>query len=168
MSATEERYVFECEWFDELASLIRKYLFTYYPKNSTVEMVSKLQVLVNTDLIILQFDLKTRKMFLKRMACADISEDKLFIGSIVTIFSRQLKLVDYGDTFTRNHFAQNKETTFGLIKPDVYVHTGKIIDMIYQNGFTISRLRMGKFGPSTTQRFLQISNQQNAETSQLL
>ena len=102
------------------------------------------------------------------MACADISEDKLFIGSIVTIFSRQLKLVDYGDTFTRNHFASNKETTFGLIKPDVYVHTGKIIDSIYQNGFTISRLRMGKFGPSTTQRFLQISNQQNGEASQLL
>ena len=40
MSATEERYVFECEWFDELASLIRKYLFTFYPKNSNVEMVS--------------------------------------------------------------------------------------------------------------------------------
>lgn len=41
MSTTEERYVFECEWFDEMASLIRRYLFTYYPKNSTVEMVSK-------------------------------------------------------------------------------------------------------------------------------
>lgn len=40
MSATEERYVFECEWFDELASLIRKYLFTFYPKNSNIEMVS--------------------------------------------------------------------------------------------------------------------------------
>jgi nucleoside-diphosphate kinase len=99
------------------------------------------------------------------MACADISEDKLFIGSIVTIFSRQLKLVDYGDTFTRNHFAANKESTFGLIKPDVYVHTGKIIDFIYQNGFTISKLKIGKFGPSTTQRFLQIGGQQNAEAS---
>jgi len=87
---------------------------------------------------------------LKRMACADITEDKLFIGSVVTIFSRQLKLVDYGDTFTRSHFASNKETTFGLIKPDVYVHTGKIIDTIYANGFTISRLKMGKFGPATT------------------
>jgi hypothetical protein len=40
MSATEERFVFECEWFDEQASLIRKYLFTFYPKNSTIEMVS--------------------------------------------------------------------------------------------------------------------------------
>ena len=93
-------------------------------------------------------------MFLKRMACADISEDKLFIGSVVTIFSRQLKLVDYGDIFTRNKFSLNKETTFALIKPDVYVHTGKIIDFIYNSGFTISKLKMGKFTTSTAQRFL--------------
>lgn len=36
----EERYVFETEWFDSQASLIRKYLFTYYPKDQTIEMVS--------------------------------------------------------------------------------------------------------------------------------
>ena len=27
----EERYVFETEWFDSQASLVRKYLFTFYP-----------------------------------------------------------------------------------------------------------------------------------------
>ena len=35
----EERYVFETEWFDSQASLIRKYLFTYYPTDRTMEMV---------------------------------------------------------------------------------------------------------------------------------
>jgi hypothetical protein len=40
MSSTEERYVFECEWFDEQADLIRKYLLTYFPRNQTIEMVS--------------------------------------------------------------------------------------------------------------------------------
>lgn len=35
----EERYVFETEWFDAQASLIRKYLFTYFPSDKTVEMV---------------------------------------------------------------------------------------------------------------------------------
>ena len=95
-------------------------------------------------------------MFLKRMACPDISLDKLYIGSIVTIFARQLKLVDYGDTFTRTHFDSNKETCFALIKPDVYVHTGKIIDAIYANGFIISQLRMGKFSTATASRFMQI------------
>jgi hypothetical protein len=43
--------------------------------------------------------------------------------------------VDYGDVFTRQHFAQGKSTTFAMIKPDVYTHTGKIIDSIYKAGF---------------------------------
>lgn len=38
--AGEERYVFETDWFDIQASLIRKYLFTYYPVDNTIEMVS--------------------------------------------------------------------------------------------------------------------------------
>jgi len=32
-----------------------------------------------------------------------------------------------------------------MVKPDSYTHTGKIIDAIYQNGFTISKLKMSKF-----------------------
>jgi Ca2+-dependent lipid-binding protein len=38
--AGEERYVFETDWFDIQASLIRKYLFTFFPGDSTIEMVS--------------------------------------------------------------------------------------------------------------------------------
>lgn len=38
---TEERFVFEVDWFDQMASLVRKYLLTYYPKDSTIDMVSK-------------------------------------------------------------------------------------------------------------------------------
>ena len=96
----------------------------------------------------MQYDLKNRRMFLKRMAYPDISQKDLYIGSIVTVYARQLKLVDYGDTFTRKEFAKGKETTFALIKPDVYMHTGKIIDSIYQSGFVISKLKMSRFGPS--------------------
>ncbi len=47
----EERYVFETEWHDIQASLIRKYLFTYYPNDKSIEM----------------YDLKQKKIFLKRM-----------------------------------------------------------------------------------------------------
>ena len=36
----EERFVFKVEWFDQAASLIRDYLLTFYPKDSTAEMVS--------------------------------------------------------------------------------------------------------------------------------
>lgn len=93
-------------------------------------------------------------MFLKRMGYPEISQKELFIGSVVTVYSRQLKLTDYGDTFTRKYFAKGKETTFALIKPDVYVHTGKIIDSIYQNGFIISKLKMGRFNASQAARFI--------------
>jgi len=32
--------VFETEWFDQQAGLVRKYLLTYYPKDQTIDMVS--------------------------------------------------------------------------------------------------------------------------------
>jgi hypothetical protein len=35
------------------------------------------------------------------MECASVSIDELFIGSIITVYARQLKLVEYGDLFTR-------------------------------------------------------------------
>lgn len=38
----EERYVFETEWFDSQADLIRKYLFTYFPQDRSIEMVTHL------------------------------------------------------------------------------------------------------------------------------
>jgi len=63
-------------------------------------------------------------MFLKRMSCPDVTTDRLYLGSILSVFSRQLKLNDYGDAFTRGYYGKAKESTFALIKPDVYVHTG--------------------------------------------
>lgn len=74
-------------------------------------------------------------MFLKRMGCADVTMDKLYLGGIVTVYSRQLKLVDYGDAFTRTCFAKNKESSFMLIRPDAYTKTGQIIDHLYKCGF---------------------------------
>ena len=40
-SVAEERFVFEVEWYDQQAAIIRKYLLTYYPKDKTIDMVSK-------------------------------------------------------------------------------------------------------------------------------
>lgn len=50
MSSSDDRYVFVVEWYDAAASLVRTYNLTYYLKDKTIEM----------------FDLKNRKMFLKR------------------------------------------------------------------------------------------------------
>jgi nucleoside-diphosphate kinase len=125
----EERYVFKTEWFDKQAELLRPYLFTFFPKDCSAEM----------------YDLKQRRMFMKRMAVTGVTVKELYLGAIITVFSRQLRLVDYGDIFTKNKFESKAGRTFAMVKPDCYTQTGKIIDAIYQNGFTISRLKMSRF-----------------------
>ena len=44
------------------------------------------------------------------MHCPGIDQGQLFVGSIVTVNARQLKIADYGDTATRKAFARGKET----------------------------------------------------------
>ena len=41
-----------------------------------------------------------------------------------------------------------------MIKPDAYMHAGKIIDSIYQNGFIISKMKMSRFDGASANRFL--------------
>jgi hypothetical protein len=36
----EERYVFETQWYDQQAELNRYYRITFFPGDSTIEMVS--------------------------------------------------------------------------------------------------------------------------------
>ena len=86
---------------------------------------------------------------MKRMVQSSVAVADLYVGSIVTVNARQLKIADYGDTFTRKKFARGKETQFALIKPDAYIHTGKIIDSIYQSGFIISKMKMSRFNNVT-------------------
>ena len=79
------------------------------------------------------------------MTCPGLTQRELFIGSIINVYSRQLKLVNYGDLFTRRQFEASSERTFAMIKPDCYTSTGKIISQICRNGFQISKLKMSKF-----------------------
>ena len=50
-------------------------------------------------------------------------------------------MTEYGDAITIATFFKGKESTFALIRPDVHVHTVKIIDRIYEAGFKITRLK---------------------------
>jgi nucleoside-diphosphate kinase len=86
-----------------------------------------------------------------------ITLDKLYTGSIVSIFSRQLKIIDYCDVYTRKHFEQSKRKfppyfyhsyilnrTLAMVKPDAYKNLGKILSEIEAAGFIISNIKMAK------------------------
>lgn len=50
---------------------------------------------------VLQFDIKNKKHFLKRVKCTTVGASQLYVGSIVTVFARQLHIIAYGDEATR-------------------------------------------------------------------
>lgn len=124
--SSNQRYCFLTEFFDSLAGIVRQYQLYYYPDDGSIEM----------------HDLKIRKVFLKRIVNPEITLKDLFIGSDLNIFSRKMKIVNYGDAFTQKIFEDAKANTYGMIKPDAYMNIGKIVDAVLSNGFVIKRLKM--------------------------
>lgn len=92
-------------------------------------------------------------MFLKRCTYPGVTSKEFFIGAVLTVYGRQLKIVEYGDVATRNKFEVDAQRTFAMIKPDAYAHIGKIIDAIYVNGFKIKRMKMSRFNNTSSSVF---------------
>ncbi|WAR28669.1 NDK7-like protein [Mya arenaria] len=91
----DERYCFLVEWYDGMASLIRRYHFMFYTRDNSVEM----------------FDIKNNRLFLKRTKCDGVGLGHLYIGATLDLFSRQINFIDYGDDFTKQRLSQQKEST---------------------------------------------------------
>ena len=64
-----------------------------------------------------------------------------------------MKVVDYGDIFTRRRFETERERTFAMIKPDAYTAMGKVVDAVAANGLTINKLKMSRFTRATAGEF---------------
>jgi len=56
-----------------------------------------------------QFDLKNRRTFLKRCDYPSVKLSDLYKGGIVSVYSRQLTVVEYGDGFTARAFEKKTE-----------------------------------------------------------
>jgi len=136
-NASEPRYTFFVEWFDKQADLIRRYQLTYFLRDQMVEM----------------YDIKNRRMFLKRAAFGHIQSEDLYLGATLNVYSRQVKIVEYGDVFTRNELEGKKSRTLALVKPDAYPHLGKIIKEIYKMNFIIAQMRMVKMTKADAEEF---------------
>lgn len=80
----DERYVFETEWYDPQADIIRYYRLFYFPVDNTIEM----------------YDKKMSRIFLKRVEVPGIVLSDFYIGAQVTVLSRVLRVASYGDIAT--------------------------------------------------------------------
>ncbi|XP_043556829.1 nucleoside diphosphate kinase 7 isoform X4 [Chiloscyllium plagiosum] len=122
----EEQFSFIAEWYDASASLIRRYLFFFYPKDGSIEM----------------YDIKNRRTFLKRTKYEQLRQEDLFVDSVITVYARQLHLVGYGDQYTALKLGNKKQKTLGIIKPGSDLKFGKLVDRLYSSGLIISKAKM--------------------------
>ena len=132
-----ERYAFTAEWYDPNASFNRQYQLLFYPSDNTVEM----------------FDIKNRRLFLKRSKCSHVQLKDLFIGAIVNIHSRQLTIIDFGDEFTTKKLKSSKEKTIAIVKPDCISKLGDIFDRVISEGFIICQAKMVTLSPKEAGEF---------------
>ncbi|XP_075210987.1 nucleoside diphosphate kinase homolog 7 [Lycorma delicatula] len=135
--STIDRYAFLTEWFDTEASLLKKFYLFFFPFDETLEL----------------YDVKNRRVFLKRTRCEGISLNELFIGNTVEIFCRQMKIVDHADDMTKKKMLFSMQKTFALIKPDGIDRIGTILRLICNNGFKISKLKMAKVTKDQAMKF---------------
>lgn len=126
MANTEERYAFVAEWYDPNASIMRKFQVLFYAGDQSIEM----------------FDMKSKRLFLKRSQNQSVKLKDLFPGATVNILSRHLTIADYADEFTRKKLSLAGEKTLVMIKPDSMAKMGEILDRVTSEGFTVCNARM--------------------------
>jgi len=80
----EERYVFETEWYDPQADVVRHYRLLFFPGDVSIEM----------------YDKKMCRPFVKRVEVPGVKLSDFFIGAKVTVFSRVLTVTEFGDAAT--------------------------------------------------------------------
>ncbi|CCW68899.1 unnamed protein product [Phytomonas sp. Hart1] len=120
------RLSFIVEYFDPHASLTRTYQLLYHLDDNTIEM----------------HDLKLQRLFLKRCAYPSLTTNELFIGAIVYIFSRPLKVIDYGDEATRKQLGANSETVMIIISENSFFNSGNIVSSLTDSKLRIMNIRM--------------------------
>ena len=89
-----------------------------------------------------QYDIKNRRPFLKKTRIPTVTMDTLHMGAVVTVYSRQLKIVEYGDAHTENAFSLARQSTLCVVKPGAAHLAGKVINAAQRSGFAVARVKM--------------------------
>jgi len=135
------RYCFNVEYYDNQAELLREYQLMFFPSDNSIEM----------------YDIKQKKVYLKRIGYPGIHLRDLVIGATIIIFSRPLLIKSYGDRYTATHLISKLERALLLVRLDSNTLLGDLFNFIIDHGYTIIQMRKVKFSDQTAQEFLSIS-----------
>ena len=101
----------------------------------------------------LQYDIKNKRTFLKRCPYDSIKPEMLYIGARITVYSRQLTISEYADTYTRSRLERKSTRTCAMIKPDAFLNSGKILNAIIRSDLRINQMRMCQLSKDEAQMF---------------
>jgi hypothetical protein len=89
----DNRYAFLVEWLDPNAQIVWKFQLLYWDKDCSCEL----------------YDIKNRRTFLKRCPAPHVKLPNLYLGAVVTLHARQLKILEYSDTFTKKTLSKSRQ-----------------------------------------------------------
>ncbi|EPR61564.1 nucleoside diphosphate kinase [Toxoplasma gondii TgCatPRC2] len=135
-----DTWVFHVTWCDHQADMVKELSLSYNRSDNSVEL----------------YDPKLRRLFLKRTPASIPLEGHLYLGNTVTIFSRQLKIVDYGDECTRSDLAPRFRKAAVIVKPHAQKHLGCILQRLTDSGFILSGIQTVQLDHQKAKRLLDI------------
>lgn len=145
-SAADERFTFVAEWNDKAAQIIKRMNVVYYPSNTSVELI----------------DVKLKRKALARTVIPSLTLNQMRIGASITIFGKQLVLLDYLDESTRAKLGVIQEKVCAVILDGAYPVLGRIFAEVAGAGFIISNALLRRFTLEQAQHLVQHMQLPNA------
>lgn len=119
--------------------MVRLFIISFYEGDGTVEMI----------------DLKNKRVFLRRQQVSKVTRESFYVGAVLNVCSRQLKITDYADNRTMKLFEHQAGKTLALFKPDAYLKAGALLDLVQQQGFNLVNMKMVRLSPAQAALFYQ-------------
>eukprot|EP00954_Amorphochlora_amoebiformis_P013456 1056807-Amorphochlora_amoeboformis.AAC.1 len=111
-----------------MASLVRQYTLFYHLQDGMIEM----------------YDPKNRRTFLKKCNYDKISLKHLYVGSKISVYSRQLTIVSYGDIFTEKSLRKANAKGLCIVKAPAYHLAGSLLAALLNDGFQLTNAKLCK------------------------
>lgn len=130
-------FCFLVEWFDEQAGFPRQYLLSYFMMDNTIKM----------------HDIKANTMFLKRGPVETVKIRDLFCGGTITVHARQLKVLDYGNEYTRRELNEARTSVVAVLSKADFGRVGKVMVEISKKGLQVGRLKSVALTPAQAETY---------------
>lgn len=136
-SILDPRLCFVCEFNDDKANLTRELQLLYFYNDNSLELT----------------DVKTKKIFLRRISCPGLSRDQFYLGGTVMAFGRIISLTKFGDEVTRQLCEESAEYTSIVLSDAVLPNIGSVLAILTEEcGFGVKAMRTVVVGPTAAQK----------------